>query len=106
MRPDQHPAVPPQSLDAEDNRNDFGRYHPTLIANAHVRAALLKTPSTQGAQVAGIGTTKTGYLIRFNDQISAEAAHNNTERLTELGNDTKLVKPRFGVAVHHVPIQG
>jgi hypothetical protein len=28
-------------------------------------------------------------------------ARNNTEWLTELGNDTRLVKPRFGVAVHH-----
>ncbi|OQD63307.1 hypothetical protein PENANT_c468G10410, partial [Penicillium antarcticum] len=68
--------------------------------------ALLKTPSTQDAQVAGIGTTKTGYVIRFKNQTSAEMARNNTEWLTELGNDTRLVKPRFGVAVHHIPTFG
>jgi hypothetical protein len=53
--------------------------------------------------VAGIGTTKTGYIIRFQDHESAEAARNNTEWLNELGNSTKLVKPRFGVVVHHTP---
>jgi hypothetical protein len=50
--------------------------------------------------VAEIGTIKTGYLIRFKDQMLAEAARNNTKWLNELGNDTKLVKPRFGVVVH------
>jgi hypothetical protein len=65
--------------------------------------ALSKTLSTQDAQVAGIGTTKTGYVIRFKNQASAEMARNNTEWVTELGNDTRLVKPRFGVAVHHIP---
>lgn len=45
-------------------------------------------------------------MIRFKDSESAETACNNTEWLTELGNETRLVKPRFGVAVHHVPTQG
>ncbi|KAJ9480490.1 hypothetical protein VN97_g13078, partial [Penicillium thymicola] len=79
---------------------------PTPAANAHIRTALSKTLSTQDAQVAGIGTTKTGYVIRFKNQASAETARNNTEWLTELGNDTRLVKPRFGVAVHHIPTFG
>ncbi|OGE47071.1 hypothetical protein PENARI_c068G11618 [Penicillium arizonense] len=39
-------------------------------------------------------------------KASAEAARNNTEWLTELGNDTRLVKPRFGVAVHLIPTSG
>jgi hypothetical protein len=56
--------------------------------------------------VAGIGATKTGYLIRFKDQMLAEAARNNTDWLNELGNDTKLVKPWFGVVVHRTPTEG
>jgi hypothetical protein len=42
------------------------------------------------------------YIIRFKDPQSAETARNNTEWLEELGNGTKLVKPRFGVVVHRV----
>lgn len=56
-------------------------------------------------QVAGIGT-KTGYVIRFKDLVLAETARKNNEWLRELGNETKLVKPRFGVVVHYVPIGG
>lgn len=37
--------------------------------------------------------------------MSAEAARNNTEWLNELGNNTKLVKPRFGVVVHRTPTE-
>lgn len=55
--------------------------------------------------MAGIGTTKTGYVIRFKDPESAEAARTNTEWLNELGNNTKLVKPRFGVVVHCTPTE-
>jgi DNA gyrase/topoisomerase IV subunit A len=85
--------------------NSFGRYLPTDAANTHIRTALLNAPPTQDAQVAGIGTTKTGYVIRFKDLESAEAARNNTEWLNELGNSTKLVKPRFGVVVHRTPTE-
>jgi hypothetical protein len=96
-------------VDPEDNNtndgNAFGRYLPTDSANSHIRTALLSTSATQDAQVAGIGTTKTGYLIRFKEQTSAEAARNNTEWLNELGNNTKLVKPRFGVVVHRTPTE-
>jgi hypothetical protein len=74
-------------------------------ANTHIRTALLSAPSTQDAQVAGVGTTKTGYVIRFKNTESAEAARNNTEWLNELGNNTKLVKPRFGVVVHRTPTE-
>jgi hypothetical protein len=87
------------------NGNAFGRYLQTDTANSHIRTALLSCPSTQDAQVAGIGTTKTGYVIRFKDPESAEAARTNTEWLNELGNNTKLVKPRFGVVVHRTPTE-
>ena len=96
-------------VDPEDNDNNdgntFGRYLPTDSANTHIRTALLNAPLTQDAQVAGIGTTKTGYVIRFKNPESAEAARNNTEWLNELGNNTKLVKPRFGVVVHRTPTE-
>lgn len=87
------------------NGNTFGRYLPTEAANTYIRKALLNAPSTQDARVTAIGTTKTGYLIRFKDPESAETAHNNTEWLNELGNNTKLVKPRLGVVVHRTPTE-
>jgi hypothetical protein len=61
--------------------------------------------ATQDAQVAGIGTTKTGYIIRFKNTESAEMARSNTEWLHKLGNNTRLVKPRFGVVVHRTPTE-
>jgi regulator of replication initiation timing len=94
-------------VDPRDNGNngdnEFGRYLPTDAANNHIRAALHSGTATQDAQVAGVGTTKTGYLIRFKNTESAEEARNNTEWLQSLGNNTKLVKPRFGVVVHRTP---
>ena len=97
------------SLDDQDNEghhsDSFGRYLPTKTANTHIRTALLNTPTTQDAQVAGVGTTKTGYVIRFKNPESAETARNNTDWLNELGNNTKLVKPRFGIVVHRTPTE-
>lgn len=97
-------------VDPRDNNdsegNAFSRYLPTEAANTHVRTVLLSAPSTQISQVAGVGTTKTGYVIRFRNAESAEVARNNTEWLNELGNNTKLVKPRFGVVVHRTPMEG
>lgn len=94
----------PRDNDGSDG-NSFGRYLPTDSANRHIRTALLNAATTQDAQVSGIGTTKTGYIIRFKDIYSAEAARNNTEWLNELGNSTKLVKPRFGIVVHRTPTE-
>jgi hypothetical protein len=78
---------------------------PIPEANNLIRTALLNVPSTQDVQVAGIGTTKTGYMIRFKDTASAETARENNEWLRELGDETELVKPRFGAVVHHVPTE-
>ena len=97
---------PDDSPETENNVNAFGRYLSTPTANTHIRTALSNAASTEGAQVAGIGTTKTGYVIRFKDATSAEVARKNNEWLNELGNDTRLVIPRFGVAVHHTPTHG
>ena len=57
----------------------------------------------KGVQVAGVGTTKTGDVIRFNDLASKETAEQSTEWLEKLKDGTKLVKPRFGVVVHRMP---
>ena len=45
-------------------------------------------------------------MIRFKEQQSADTARANTEWLEELGNGTKLVKPRFGVVAHRTPTIG
>ncbi|KAJ5858067.1 hypothetical protein N7455_008961 [Penicillium solitum] len=96
-------------VDPADNNNSdgntFGRYLPTDTANNHIRTALMNAPTAQDAQVAGIGTTKTGYVIRFKDTKSAELARNNTEWLNKLGNNTKIVKPRFGIVVYRTLIE-
>lgn len=93
----------PETDDSETG--GFKRYLPTDMANAKIRSALLSADTTKDAQVAGIGTTKTGYVIRFRDAQSAEMARNDTTWLGELGNETKLVKPRFGIVVHRVPTE-
>ena len=91
--------------EGEVNNNGFGRYLSTGEANAHIRSALQKTEATKEVQVAGVGTTKTGYVIRFTDTVSKETAKHSVDWLNELGNDTKLVKPRFGVVVHRMPTE-
>lgn len=83
----------------------FTRYLPTETANMYIRNALRNTEATKDAEVAGVGTTKTGYVIRFKDQRSTEAAKANTEWLQALSNGTKLVKPRFGVVMHRTPTE-
>ena len=61
--------------------------------------------ATKDVQVTGVVTTKTGYVIRFKDQLSTETAKANTEWLEGLGNGTKLVRPRFGVVIHRTPTE-
>lgn len=92
--------------EGETEKGIFSRYLDTKEANEHIRVALDKAEATKNTHVVGVGTTKTGYIIRFKDQGSAEAARNNGEWLQELGNDTKVVKPRFGVVVHRFPTAG
>jgi hypothetical protein len=96
-------SIQPRSAGQQDTETSFARYLPTESSNAHIRNALVTADTTKDVQVAGIGTTKTGYIIRFKDPQSAETARNNAEWLKTLGNGTKLVKPRFGVVVHRVP---
>ena len=57
-----------QTNDANATDGTFTRYLPTNSANTHMRNALLNVDATKDIQVADIGTTKTGYVIRFKDQ--------------------------------------
>ena len=100
-------TVRPEDGNSSDNNDNssFTRFLPIDTANQHIRTALSKTDLTKDAQVAGVGTTKTGYVIRFRDAQSAETARSNTAWLDELGSETKLVKPRFGIVVHRVPTE-
>jgi hypothetical protein len=91
---------------AEPSEEGFARYLSTEKANNHIRDALHKVDTTKDVQVAGVGTTKTGYTIRFKDGESMATAKANTAWLQVLGNGTKLVKPRFGVVVHRMPTEG
>ncbi|KAK9846764.1 hypothetical protein MYU51_001311 [Penicillium brevicompactum] len=96
-------------VDLRDNNdsdgNTFGRYLPTDSANIQIRTALMNAPTNPGRPGRRISTTKTGYVIRFNDTESAELARNSTEWLNEPGNNSKLVKPRFGIVVHRTPTE-
>jgi hypothetical protein len=98
-------STQPKPANSDSTVATFTRYLPTDSANTYIRNALLNADTTKDVQVAGVGTTKTGYVVRFRDHQSAEAARSNTEWLDELGNGTKLVKPRFGVVVHRVPTE-
>jgi hypothetical protein len=64
--------------------------------SSYIRNALSNASSTKDVQVAGVGTTKTGYVIRFKNQQSTDTARANPEWLETLGNGIKLVKPRYG----------
>jgi ribosomal protein S10 len=83
----------------------FRRYMRTETANEKISKALRDSEKTKDIQIAGVATTKTGYIVRFRDEQSAKIARNDSKWLKELGNDTKLVTPRFGVVVHRVPTQ-
>jgi hypothetical protein len=98
-------TVRPAEISDGDNNNNFTRFLSTDAANEYIRTALSNSEPTKDVQVAGVGTTKTGYVIRFRDAQLAEKARNNTAWLEELGNETKLVKPRFGIVVHQVPTE-
>jgi hypothetical protein len=93
------PTTGPDSL----RTNTLTRYLPANAASNRIQEALQEDETTRNAQVAGVGTTRTGYLIRFKDDQSAAIARNNTGWLQKLGNETRVVKPRFGVVVHRTP---
>jgi hypothetical protein len=100
--------VSTQRGDTDNNSDDittFRKNLPAEVATAQIQKALANAPATQDTQVLGVGITRTGYLIRFRSEDQADTARSNTEWLGELGNNTKLVRPRFGVVVHRTPTE-
>ncbi|THC87355.1 hypothetical protein EYZ11_013196 [Aspergillus tanneri] len=96
----------PNGNEGEDEgENTFRRYLPPRTAVAHIQSALAITNETKDVQVLGVGTTRTGYVIRFADKTQAETARSNTLWLEELGNGTKLARPRFAVVAHRTPTE-
>jgi hypothetical protein len=93
----------PKPYDADTTNTASVKYLPTALANTSIRNALLGMNATKDVQLAWIGKTKTGYMIRFKNQQSAEIARANSGWLEELGNGTTLIEPRFGIVVHYTP---
>ncbi|KMP05465.1 hypothetical protein DIZ76_015749 [Coccidioides immitis] len=60
--------------DPIDNEESLARYLPAEEVKAWVTNALQKNTPTEGVKVIGVGTTKTGYIIRFQDETSKDAA--------------------------------
>ncbi|EON69690.1 hypothetical protein W97_08950 [Coniosporium apollinis CBS 100218] len=81
----------------------FTRYMQTDKAVESISQALKSHSTTKECEVLGAGTTRLGYLIRFKNERSKELAKRNAEWTQELGQGTRVVKPRFGVVVHRTP---
>jgi len=83
----------------------FTRYMSADKATTCISKALQANDATKEAQVAGVGSTKLGYLIRFKDEKSKELAYKNDKWVHDLGTDTRVIKPRYGVVVHRTPTE-
>jgi len=59
--------------------------------------------ATRKIQVDGVGTTRTGCMVRLKDTQSKDAAVHNIDWQEELGNGTKVIKPRYGLMLHRIP---
>ncbi|KIW35879.1 uncharacterized protein PV06_11800 [Exophiala oligosperma] len=90
----------------EVNGDTLTRNLPIGRAIGLIRQALLKTDKTKEVEVVGVNTTRTGYVVRCKDEQAAATAKAHTEWLQELGNNTKLVKPRYPVVIHRFPTDG
>ncbi|KAL3254248.1 hypothetical protein ABHI18_009052 [Aspergillus niger] len=60
-------ARPTEDADNGDHEV-FTRYLPTDIADTRICTSLLHAEATKDTEVAGIGTTKTSYVIRFKEE--------------------------------------
>lgn len=88
------------------NNSPLTRYLPTDVVVSKIKQVLENNEATRAARVLGVGTTRTGYVIRFHNKDAADAARSDEQWLRSLGNDTRVVKPRYGVVVHRVPTDG
>lgn len=71
-----------------------------------IRQALLKIDKITEVEVVEVNTTRTGYVVRCKDEQVVATTKTYTEWLLELGNNTKLVKPRYPVVIYRFPIDG
>ena len=76
----------------------------TEKATTMITQALQKHNATTDAQLLGVGSTKTGYLLRFRNETAMELAKKNSEWTRDLGQRTKVVTPRFSVVAHRTLI--
>ncbi|OJD22032.1 hypothetical protein ACJ73_06626 [Blastomyces percursus] len=83
-----------QASDPMDYGGSLTRYLPVEEVKARVTDALQENTPTEGVEIIGVGTTKPGYIIRFQDEASEDTASVNKGWLWNLGNQTKLVRPR------------
>ncbi|EQL29764.1 hypothetical protein BDFG_07658 [Blastomyces dermatitidis ATCC 26199] len=84
-----------QASDPMEYGGSLTRYLPVEEVKARVTDALQKNMPTEGVEIIGVGTTKTGYIIRFRDEAFKDTASVNGGWLWNLGSQTKLVRPRF-----------
>lgn len=88
---------------SEEVNDSFTRYMPTEKATTMITQALQKYSPTVDAQLLGVGSTKTGYLLRFRNETSMELAKKNSDWTKDLGQRSRVVTPRFGVVAHRTP---
>jgi hypothetical protein len=94
------PQTAPEGMSDD---NSLTRYMEVSKVSSLVTEALRNDSSTQEVQVAGVRTTRAGYLIRFKDKEAKEKAWKSEQWLKQLGTGVNIAKPRFGVVVHRTP---
>lgn len=97
-------TAPPQ-VGQDPPENHLKRDMPHDAAAKHISDALSGCHSTKDVEILGVGNTKTGYLIRFRTDRGKETADRNAEWVEKLGDDVKIIRPRYGVVVHLTPTE-
>ncbi|OJD23483.1 hypothetical protein ACJ73_05157 [Blastomyces percursus] len=92
-----------QTSDLMDYGRSLTRYLLMKEVKARITDTLQKNTPTEEVKIIRVGTIKTGYIICFWDEAFKDTASVNEGWLRNLGNQTKLVRPRFGVVVHRTP---
>ncbi|KAB2568655.1 hypothetical protein DBV05_g12667 [Lasiodiplodia theobromae] len=98
-------SVAPPREEQDMPENQLKRDMPHGAAAKHISDALNGCDSTKGVEILGVGNTKTGYLIRFRTDRGKETADRNAEWVEKLGDDVKIIRPRYGVVVHLTPTE-
>lgn len=86
--------------DQDTSDNQLKRDMPQDEAAKQISDALKECDNTKDVEILGVGSTKTGYLIRFRTDKGKETAEKNTEWVEKLGEQTKITHPRYGIVAH------